>query len=651
MKVDSGRPDLRDLHNQRDVTLERMRAQLEEAELRGAEDGFGSGDEIPTWEDWREYLSVVRWLLPDVYRHARLKTLALLVLSSIGVAARGATVGTLLLYVHAQNAGRDVVLAGFTLPSDTGWLTFLFWGGAALAFALLTVSASFRADQLIFDLSSSYMESSTRRVLRYLASGGPMNMPDMVDDPGGRPVMRLLVGHTFRLVRVVLQTLSILLPAITLVAAVGVLIATNWLLTVVLLPVLAVYGLLLSRLNQGVIRDSQRREITRRIHSRDVGKMVKTLRTTRYTAGAQPVWLQTYPGRSWMGLALGAFRNIVLAKKRVDYLGDLFQGTALMMVLVVFGTMVVSKSTPWTVLLTYLVGLGYATKAMSRCSKCVTTANRFIPQVRQYFSFIEAHPDIDDYVERVSRGFADELPVFRCGSPALPESKAELASAPGRPILCGYPRVLNSGRLGEFCFALADGDAGQAALFDTEIFFQRGLLPLPERELWEFLPPGENRAEAWRRTVALFEGLGVLPELRERLGGPDGQLTSELDDTLSPALRFAIRLMPALVGHPTLVVLDVHNLAALEPAQQRAVFDAFSDRTLLVATSDPLKTWIGGIEDTMMVGEEGILGIGDRDWWIRIGQPHLELVHDESNDTDDARGDAGNIDDDEEDID
>ncbi|MGH0036037.1 MAG: hypothetical protein ACQGVK_13500 [Myxococcota bacterium] len=645
MTADSARTGLRDLHQQQDLTLESMRAQLEEAELREAEDGFSPGEELPTWEDWREYLSVVRWLLPDVYRHARLKTLALLVLSSIGVGARGATVGTLLLYVHAQNESRDVVLAGLTLPSDASWLTFLFWGGAALGFALLTVAASYKADQIIFDLSSSYMESSTRRVLRYLAAGGPMQMPDLVGDPGARPVMRLLVGHTFRLVRVVLQTLSILLPMITLVAAVGVLVATNALLTAVLIPILTVYGMLLSRLNRMVIRDSQRREITRRIHSRDVAKMVKTLRTTRYTQGSEPVWLQTYPNRSWMGLALGAFRNIVLSKKRVDYLGDLFQGTALMMVLVVFGTLVVSQTAPWTVLLTYLVALGYATKAMGRCSKCVTTANRFIPQVRQYFSFIDAHPDIDEYVNRVSRGFADQPPTFRCGSPSLPESGSSLSALPGRPVLCGTPRLLNNGRLGEFCFALADGDPDQAALFDTEVFFQRGLLPLPERPIWEFLPPGDDRSAAWRRAIALFEGLGVLEEFRDRLGGPDGLLTTDVDKQLSPALRYAIRLMPALVAHPNLVVLWIDNLEAMEPSQQRAIFDAFSDRSVLVATDRPLKAWLEPVDQTMIVGEESVLGIGDRDWFERIGQPHLELVYEESRDDESV---AGEIDDDEE---
>lgn len=628
-----------------------MRTQLEDADLGGSGGGVAAGDDLPTWDDWREYLSVVRWLVPDVYRHARLKSLALVALSSIGVAGRGATVGTLLLYVHAQNKGHDVVVSGFTLPSDTSWLTLLFWGGAALFFALVTVAASYRADQLVFDLSSSYMESSTRRVLHYIAAGGPMRMPEMADDPGGRPVMRLLVGHTFRLVRVVLQSLSILLPFITLLAAVGALVATHALLTVVLLPVLLVYGMLMSRLNRQVIRDSQRREFTRRIHSRDVGKMVKTLRTTRYTAGSEPLWLQGYPGRSWLGLALDAFRNIVLAKKRVLYLGDLFQGTALMMVLFVFGTMIVSKSTPWTVLLTYLVALGYATKAMGRCSKCVTTANRFIPQVRQYFAFIDAHPDIETYVERVSRGFGDGLPVFRCGSPALPESAAELPASPGRPILCGYPRQLNNGRLGEFCFALADGDGGQAALFDAEVFFQRGLMPLPDREFWELLPPGENRAGAWRRALSLFQALGVLEEFRDRVGGPDTLLTTELDKQLSPTLRYAIRLMPALVAHPTLVVLGIDNLDALDPAQQRAVFDAFSDRAVLVVTSEPVKSWPDAVEQTMVVGEEGILGIGDRDWYARVGQPHLEIIREESVDEEEGPGVVMDDDDEEEDVD
>jgi len=607
-----------------------MRTQLEEAELQEGDDGFASGEELPTWEDWREYLGLIRWLVPDVYRHARLRTIALAALSSIGVSTRAATIGTLLLYVHAQRDGREIVWHNIHLPSDTGLLTFLLWGGAALVFAILTVTTSYSADRLAFDLSRSYMEDSTRRVLRYVAAGGELRMPEMADDPGGRPVMRLLVGHTFRLVRVVLQSLSILLPAITLLAAVGVLIATNAVLTAVLLPIICVYGLLLSHLNRNVMRDSQRREIARRVHTKDVTKMVRTLNTTRYAPGAEPLWLQGYPERSWMGLTMQSFRGIVLAKRRVDYLGDLFQGTALMLVLVVFGTMIASQGAPWTVLLTYLVALGYATKAMGRCSKCVTTANRFIPQVRQYFAFIDSHPDIDSYVERVSRGFPDGLPVFRCGSPALPESRESLAAAPGEPILCGYPRQLINIRLGEFCFALANGDAGMAVVIDAESFFQTELTILPERELWELLPPGEDRTDTWRRAVRLFDAMGVLEEFRENLGGPDGMLTADLDRSLSPALRFALRLMPGLVSTQKLVILGVGNLEALSAEQQRAVFDAFSDRVVLVVTSHPVKQLPESIRHTLFVGEESVLGIGDREWFTRIANPHLEILSEDS---------------------
>ncbi len=636
--ADQSRVDLGDIRGQEDSRLERMRAQLEEAELRQAEDGFAPGEEIPTWEDWREYLGLIRWLIPDVYRHARLKTLSLLLLSAIGVASRGATVATLLLYVHAQNQGTDVVLAGFTLPSDASILTFLMWGGAALGFAILTVAASYRADMIIFDLSSSYMEASTARVLRYIAAGGKLRLPELAEDPGGRPVMRLLVGHTFRLVRVVLQSLSILLPAIMLVAAIGVLVATNAMLTAVLVPILCVYGLLLGRVNRQVMRDSQRREITRRVHSRDVAKMVRTLRNTRYAAGSEPLWLTSYPRRSWMGLALDAFRNIVLSKRRVDYLGDLFQGTALMMVLMVFGTVIVGQGAPWTVLLTYMIALGYATKAMSRCSKCVTTANRFIPQVRQYFAFMDAHPDIDDYIARVRGSFAEGMPVLRCGSPALPESRPEIRPEPGRPVLCGHPQPLNNNRLGEFCFALAGGDAARAVEIDTEIYFLRGFAALPEREVWEFLPPGEDRAGAWREAVGLFESMGVLEEFRERIGGPDGQLSADLDNELTPALRFALRLMPALVADQKLIVLGMEALEGIDAEHRQAIFHTLRDRTILVVTNEAVKEWPEAVHDAVVIGEESVVGIGDRDWFERVGHPHLALLAEDSEESPEPDG-------------
>ena len=89
----------------------------------------------------------------------------------------------------------------------------------------------------------------------------------------------------------------------------------------------------------------KKRELSRQNLTRDVNAMLATLTGTRYPPDHEPEWVRSYPRHSWMKEAMSAFRGIILAKSRVDYLADAFQGTALLLVLMVFGTLVVTQGT------------------------------------------------------------------------------------------------------------------------------------------------------------------------------------------------------------------------------------------------------------------------------------------------------------------
>ena len=70
-------------------------------------------------------------------------------------------------------------------------------------------------------------------------------------------------------------------------------------------------------------------------------------------------------------------------------------------------------------------------------------------------------------------------------------------------------------------------------------------------------------------------------------------------------------------------MLGWDNLEPLDPQQRRAVLDAFSDRLVLVVSDGPPKDVPGELSQTMVVGAESVLGIGDADWFatsLQAGQ-------------------------------
>jgi hypothetical protein len=601
---------------------------------------MAQSSDLTTWEDFHEYFELVRWLIPDIYRHSKSRVAIVVLLSLVGVLARAAAIGSMILYVKARTTGDPLVFANITLPTEASLQVFLLWGSTALVFAAITIVASYRADTITFDLAQGYMEMAVRRVLRHQAEGRPFDLPQDIHPQNSIPVDAMLRGDTLRLVRVVLQTLGILLPLITLIAAVAVLLVINWILTLFLIPAVICYSYGLGLINRGVVRNTQKRRSSQRQQGRDVGAILRTTYNTRYPADTQPEWLDSYPRKTWLRETMSASRSVILARKRVGYLSDAFQGIALLVIVMAFGSFVADQGTTWAVLLTYLMALAFATRNMGNVSKCVTAANRFIPHVRRYVSFMRANPVSEPLAP--SRGRSGAYNVA-AQVPRLPESRDMVAIQPGQIVWCVSDAPLRNPGLGDLCLALAGGDPEEALQLEKETFFLRGIEPLPERMLRSYFS-FENRDQREIRTQveAFLDSLGVREEYEAQLGGLDATLTAEIDSQLSPLLRYGLRLLPGYLAQPNLFILDLGTLERFGDAGHERVLAALANRVVILVSRGTQPPSTEEIAAVMVVVGGVVSGIGNLEWYSGLERPDSA---DESNPTEVEGGDSRSFDD------
>lgn len=583
-----------------------------------------SSSPFVTWEDWREYVAVVTWLVPHVYRHARGTTLSVLFLSITGVAARAGTIGTVLLYVRARSTGSPIELLGISLPSEASVPIYLLWGGAAVLFASIAVAASYYGDKLIFDIAGDYANSAIQRVLRHAAAGRQLELPEDLKSETSDPIGAILKSDIQRIIRLVVQTLSIVLPFITLLVAVAVLIFANALLTAALIPIVALYSLAVAVINRRLLRDSQERRFAQKSHRQDLGGIFETLRGTRYPTAALPEWLTSYPRESWMDKSIGALRGIRLARRRIRYIRDGFQGIALLVVVMVFGTTFATTDDAWAMLLTYLVALRYATTSLDRAFGFVTAANRHIPHVRRYVAFMRS----EEENERSGVGAADGPglsfgpPRFEVTAPPLPGSLAQLVAKPGEAIFCHFPGLLDNQQLASFCLALTGGDPVKALELESELFFLAGIQRLPERPLWKYRPTAGDPS-ALRVVTNFLHELGLQREFEQHLGDFNRILTPDLDRQLSPGLRYAMRLVPGVLAGAHVAILNWDGLEAIDEPLQRRILAALGDQVVLLVSRDPAAPAPGFLNRFMVVDSDGIRGIGDSAWYNGLDREAL----------------------------
>lgn len=570
-----------------------------------------------TWGSFSEYLALTRWLVPDVLRHGGWSIAGVMLLSVASVAARGATAGSVLYYVRAQSKGTSVVLLGQELPSDASILAFSLWGGAALVFALLDVGARSWGDRINFRISESYASAGMQHLLRHIAAGGSFDPPREIELPNRYPLVGVLQLDTQRLVRVVVQALSLPTPLITFLVVAAVLLSINAVLTLVLLPLFGGYSLAIAAVNRRMLRDSQRRRHAIREVRNDLQGIAMTLQRTRYPSEALPGWLTSFPSKSWMERSVRAFGGMWFARRRVLYLRDGFNGIALLLMVMVFGTLLASTNTSWTILLTYLVALGYGVTSMDKFSRLVTAANRQIPHVRRYVWFMQTHGDTlvrQRTSEAASEAASDGPLRISVVGDALPGSRDDLELAPGRSYYCAFDEELESRNIGPLCLALTGGNEERARALEADSFSLGRIVRLPERSIRTMLSPDLKGKEQRARVEDFLDAIGLRDEFDTRIGNLDATITEVIDQQSSPALRFVVRLLPALASDARVAFVGATAISELDSAQCTRILDALRNQVVLIVPDDPSSPLPADAQDVLVVCDGALRGIGDREW-------------------------------------
>lgn len=363
-----------------------------------------------------EVARLALWLYGDVFRRVGWRAVGLLALSALSVGARAASIATLVLFVKAQASGEPAQLLGVELPSAVTAGNLLLWGGTALFFSVVTAATAFSVDHLVFRIARSYAQRLVSQLAGHLAAGGRLRSDDGTGERDWRSVEGMLAGDFFGLVRTVTFILGIVLPLITLLVAAGALLKLQPVLTAVLLPILPVYLVPLALLNRKLARDAHTLQGLRPELHRSVREMLGDLAETPGPAPEVRERVRGYADDPLVSESIEAFRDYVLARRRVDNLRDIFQGAALLAILLMFGAALAQQGASWAMLLTYLVALQYATKSLGKVSKFATLTSRYIPQIGRYWSFV-----------------THDLPRSEAGEPARgPDREAGSAhAAPG----------------------------------------------------------------------------------------------------------------------------------------------------------------------------------------------------------------------------
>ena len=565
----------------------------------------------------RLFGNIISWMGTDIRRNAKGLYGVIFALSVLGVFARLGAIGSFMVYVNAQLTAQPIVLGGVELPSDTGLWTLLLWGGTALVLALATGTFTYLADVTSFRMAREAMRRVVDRAMAIVAAGQtrPLTMGNQLGLT--RATRKALTGDAMMYMRAMLVLGGVATPLVTFIVFVVVLFLLNLQLTLILAPVLVIYTVPFYALNRAVATASRSFE-ERRLHRAGVlTRLLNFASQTQYPGISRPVWTELYQADPSASGAMDAFRGIILARRRVAFLQDGFFGVILLVMLVAFGSFLLSDELAWVPFLFYFVMLRFAVTGMAGTAAVVTAVNRFAPQLNRLKEFASLD------VEAAAVGIDEDAKfwTFHAAQPGLEGSAPSAKPQPGDVVACLDACPTDSYRLVEFCRRLLGTTSRRKCnRLLGAMFYCGDVRSFPGLPIVQILT-GEKEPDATTVDEAkrVLERFGVLKEIEALPAGMETTLGPESTEGLSPLCLYALCLVPGVRSSRRYFVLDWKPLARMGSEARQAVFELLSDRIVMLVSMGAPADLISQASLVVVLDESTISGIGDAQWFGALG--------------------------------
>lgn len=574
----------------------------------------------------RVFGEIVGWLAGDLYQHAKGLLITIFALNVIGVISRLGMIAVLMTFVHAQTSGRPVVVRGFELPSDSGFWTLMLWGSLVLLLSVTTGVVNYLAEVKNFRLAREAMDRTVDQTLAVVAAGQSRPLTVWANEGMKAMARKVVMGDAMMLARSVLLIGGVTVSVTTFVLATVVLFILNAQLTAILAPVFLVYAVPFYKLNRAVVNASRDYDDLRLERAYVLGGLLRFASQTQYPGIIHPVWTERYQADPSVSGAMDAFRGIIMPRRRVAFLQDVFIGVILLVSLVGFGSTVLSDKSAWVPFLTYFVFLRYSLTGMGGTATMVTAVNRFVPQLRRLKEFVF----LDVEAAAVGIDKEEKLWTFQAAGSELKGSALSAKPQPGDFIACIDPCPTDSYCLVEFCQRLlGTNNRIKCNHLLGAMFYCGDIRSFPGLSIMHILT-GEKESDSTTIDQAkrVLERLGVLNEIEALPMGVQTILGPETTEELSQLCFYALCLVPGIRSSKRYFVLDWKPLGRMGSEARKAVFDILSDRIVLLDSKRTPADLLSQASLVFVLDEAAIIGIGDAEWFNRVARQHLLDIQD-----------------------
>lgn len=560
------------------------------------------------WRNLGAFRAAYTWLLRDLAAHFRRRLLAVVGLNLLGVAMQWTVVGAVLIFVGELTgeggAFQIPLLDGLDLPVEASFGAVAGWSVVVLALVTGAALSTYQAEAIGFETARRYVERSGRKILEETLSARTSSRGG--GDPPARRLQRVLARDQTMVLRALLVVQRSLRSILMVAVAAIVLALINPVLTAVVAAVATLFVGPYYFVNRRVVAAAAALEDRNAGARASVARLVDHATSREPNAEIRRVVPGTYPTDVAISERWSALREILLGRQRTVALMTGLLGTCLVAIVVAFGLIIARDEASWVAALTFLVALNLASGAFIQLAGEVTAANRFLPHVQEYIAFaLAARTDGSAGAPETSGTRPmGALPSLRAAVPILKDSDLEITLSAGTRVLCIVPEATDRLNLESLLTRLTAGRREDGRRLRNAAFFFGDS---------RSLPPVAVRALLGDHGVGTLAMLGHEAEVDNLPNGGSTELTTEIQDRLSPGLRYTLGVLEGVDRE--LLVLGWSSFSRLPDDHRSRLLDVIGVRPVIFITSGAPRRQPLEVTHTVVVADGVVKGMGDAAWY------------------------------------
>jgi hypothetical protein len=561
----------------------------------------------------KSYYNFIYWLVIDSIWRNKIESFFILITGFFGVFFQVQVFGLIIYYAKHFSSGQAITRWGYTLDfRNSYWLLTLVSLSVVISLALAGLCIYFSRKKIL-SLGRKYGEFCSKRILNTLNSVSYLPNYTINDAGQSKYLFKLLTTDSRFCNRVLRMLLNMIIPALTLIVAMIALIYLEPFLTLMVLILQSFYIInqyKVSRKGANYSVDFETHSPYATLELRSMLDYFKHQPQNHSEIDMIDRLFSKGPIKKQMDAYEGRIRMVENSR----LVSMFFMALTLGIIMVIMGSNIIHEGYGWERLLIYVIALRYAMANLQTSFALITSINRFYPQVRRYYHFIQNTCSLNKTADLPLPDYY----VLTVGKKRLKKSEKNIVIGPGDRVAIVIQIDINRYTLTSFAKVMFSKTEYDLKSIIQSMRIVSAKHSCPQTELYKDMKIDlqsnfENIKYLFPNEASFEKAIKFFPK------PPDIVFNKNIWDSMKPEIKLIFSFISAVKSDCRWILIDAISLNYFDQKSIYFYLELLKEKiTLLIFNKDLSNIGTYAENSVVIVGEKTVIGLGSPLWYSYV---------------------------------